>query len=132
MTSSEVSVVRSSWIAMEVVGRTALLPLGLLSLASGIAQGFITRWGVLRYYWVVTKLVINLVSVIVLSLYLQTLDHLAALSTASAPLRTLRDPSPIIHASGALSLLLVALVLSVFKPPGLTPRGLRRLRFDSL
>lgn len=35
------------------------------------------------------------------------------------------DPSPIVHALGAIAVLLVALVLSVYKPRGLTRRRRR-------
>lgn len=38
----------------------------------------------------------------------------------------LRDPSSVVHAVGAVALLLVALVLSVYKPRGLTSYGQRK------
>ena len=40
----------------------------------------------------------------------------------------LRDPSAVIHASLALVLLLVATVLGLYKPKGMTPYGRRKQR----
>lgn len=40
-------------------------------------------------------------------------------------LADLRDPSPVLHASAAILLLVGATVLSVFKPKGLTRHGRR-------
>lgn len=121
--------VRAVYLAMASMGRWVLVPLSIASLASGVVQGLGTRWGVLQHYWVVIKLVMNIGASVVLVLYLQTLDQLADVASSdAAPLDHLRSPSPILHSAGALLLLLVAVVLSVYKPPGLTKRGQRRLR----
>lgn len=51
-------------LAYEALGTFVLWPMltcALLSLATGILLGLGTRWGLLRYRWVVTKLVLNLV-----------------------------------------------------------------------
>lgn len=61
---------------------------------------------------------------------MQTIDlfaGLAAPGTASdADLSVLRSPSSLLHAGGALLLLLVAAALSVYKPRGLTRYGQRK------
>jgi hypothetical protein len=66
------------------------------------------------------------VLIVVLLLYMQTLTGLAvqarALSPGADP-TVLRDPSPTVHGVGALLALLVATVLSVYKPRGLTSHG---------
>ncbi|WP_344500008.1 hypothetical protein [Dactylosporangium maewongense] len=41
-------------------------------------------------------------------------------------LAQLRSPSPLVHAGAGLLLLIVATVLSVYKPRGITGFGLRR------
>jgi hypothetical protein len=43
-----------------------------------------------------------------------------------ADLAEVRNPSPVIHAGGALVLLLIATALSVYKPRGMTRYGWRR------
>lgn len=121
--------VRAVYLAMASMGRWVLVPLSLASLATGLLQSLGTRWGLLRHYWVVIKLVMNVAATAVLVLYLQTLDQLADIaSDADARLGELRSPSPVLHAAGALLLLLVAVVLSVYKPSGLTQYGRRKLR----
>jgi hypothetical protein len=47
---------------------------------------------------------------------------------SSAELSAVRTASPVLHGVVALMLLLVATVLAVFKPRGLTPYGQRKLR----
>lgn len=128
LTSRDIGLVRASLIALPQIGRAVLLPLSVASLLSGVVQGLGSKWGVLSNYWVVTKLAINAVAIAVLLLYLETLEHLGGLATSGAPLRQLRSASPVVHAGGAVVLLLVATVLSIFKPPGLTPRGFKRVQ----
>ena len=63
-------------------------------------------------------------------MYTQTLDYLAGLAartpSLSGDVGGLRSPSPVLHASAALLLLLVATTLSVYKPRGMTRYGRRR------
>ncbi len=128
LSTQDAVAVRAAYVALELIARFALVPLGLLSLLSGVVQSLGTTWGLLRHYWVIFKLVLNVVASVVLLMYLQTLDYLA--NQARAPhlsLEALRDPSPVLHASGALVLLAGAAVLSVYKPKGLTRRGQRSL-----
>ena len=112
---------RAAYPALEVVGWYTLVPLSAASLITGLVQGLTSKWGVLRHYWVVSKLVINLAAALVLLAYMQTLGALAATPDA-------RSASPVLHASGALLLLVVAAILSIFKPAGLTRYGWRRER----
>ena len=69
----------------------------------------------------------NLLATAVLLLYMRTLDYLAAQAHAAPDMTVaaMGDSSPIVHALGAIAVLLVALVLSVYKPRGLTRRGRR-------
>ena len=121
---------RGLYLALDVTGWFALVPLSLASLVTGLVQGLGTKWGLFRYWWVVVKLVITVVAVIVLLMYTQTLGALADLarapSVASGEGETLPSPSPVLHAAVALLLLLVTTTLAVFKPPGLTAIGRRR------
>jgi hypothetical protein len=116
LVSSDMMLVRAVGLAMELIGWTVLVPLSLASLLTGLLQALGTRWGLLRHYWVLFKLLINIVATVVLLLYMQTLSALSARA----------DPSPLVHSSAALLLLLVATALSVYKPAGLTPYGQRR------
>jgi hypothetical protein len=122
--------VRSAYLAMEATGWFVLVPLSLASLITGLVQALGTTWGLVRHYWVLAKLLINLFASIVLLMYMQTLDHFAALAATTMPsggdLSGLRSPSPVLHAGAALLLLIVATTLAVYKPRGMTPYGQRK------
>ncbi len=131
LASDDARTVRSVYIAMEATGWFVLVPLALASLVTGLVQSLGTKWGLFRHYWVVAKLVINLVATVILLMYMQTLGDLAdrAMATAaSGDHLGLRSPSPVLHSAGALLLLLVATTLAVYKPPGLTRYGWRKQR----
>ena len=128
LASSDADTVRGAYVVMELGGWWVLVPLSAASLVSGVVQGLGTPWGVLRHYWVVFKLGINLVASVVLVMYMQTLAALAddATRPGTDPLDA-ASPSPVVHAGGALVLLVCATILSVYKPRGLTRRGRRAL-----
>ena len=114
---------------LEPLGWYALVPFSVASLATGLLQSLGTRWGLLRHYWVVVKLVMNVFGTAVLLLYMQTLTVLTdAARRLDGPgdLAPLRSPSPAVHAAAAIVLLTVALVLSIYKPRGLTAYGFGR------
>src|SRR5215213_10088592 len=127
LTSQDPQTVQGSYLVMELTGWVVLVPLSLASLATGLVCSLGSSWGLFRHYWVLFKLVINLVATIVLLLYMQTLKHLGDIATATAlsgtGLRGLRDPSPVLHAAAALLLLLVATTLAIYKPRGMTRYG---------
>lgn len=124
-TTNDTEVSRAAFVAMDATGRIVLLPLALGSLATGTVQALWSRWGLLRHYWVATKLAATILATGVLVLYLQTLGALADLAR-SADTAALQSPSPALHAAGAALLLVIALVLSVYKPRGVTAYGWRR------
>ena len=128
LTSEDAQTVRAVYPAMEVAAWFVLLPLALASLLTGIVQSLGTKWGLVRHYWVAVKLVINVLATIVLLLYTETLGYLAdvAAASSSADLGGLRSASPGLHAGAAVLLLIVAAVLAVYKPRGMTRYGWRK------
>jgi uncharacterized membrane protein len=129
LTSDDAQTVRGVYLVMEPAASFALVPLAFASLLTGLVQALGTTWGLFRHYWVVFKLVINLVSTIVLLIYLETFSSMARVAAdPSADLGAVRNSSPVLHAAVALLLLLAATVLAVYKPRGMTPYGLRKQR----
>jgi hypothetical protein len=131
LTSQNPQTVRGAYLAMELTGWAVLVPFSLASLLTGLVCSLGSTWGLFRHYWVLFKLVINVVATTVLLLYMQTLDYLgdvAARTTTEVPgeLGELRDPSPTLHAAAALLLLLVATTLAIYKPRGMTSYGQRK------
>jgi hypothetical protein len=130
LTSQDPQTVRAAYIAMGSTGWSVLVPLSLASLLTGLIQSLGTTWGLFRHYWVMAKLLINVLATIVLLMYTQTLDYFAGVAAQTTPsgadLDALRNPSPLLHASIGLLLLLTATALSVYKPRGMTRYGQRR------
>ena len=130
LSRQDAQTVRAPWVALELTGWYAIVPLSLASLLTGLVQSLGTPWGLFRHYWVLFKLVINVVATIVLLLYMQTLDYLgdvaAATTLSSGQVGGLRNPSPTLHAAAALLLLLIATTLAIYKPRGMTRYGQRR------
>lgn len=120
---------RAAYVTMEVIGWSALVPLSLAALLSGLVQSLGTEWGLFRHYWVVTKLVLTLAATGVLLAHMRAVSDMAALAATTpvsgAELGPLRLQL-VIHAVGGLLVLLAATALSVFKPWGRTPYGVRR------
>ncbi|MFN2557698.1 MAG: DUF2269 domain-containing protein [Nitriliruptorales bacterium] len=127
-TSQDAETVRGAYLVMEPAAWVVLVPLSLASLLTGLVSSLGTTWGLFRHYWVLFKLLINVVATIVLLLYLPTFRFMASLAAdPSTELGVVRSPSPALHAALALLLLLVATVLGVFKPRGMTGYGRRRV-----
>jgi hypothetical protein len=130
--SQDIQLVRAAHLAMNLTAWYVILPFSFASLLTGLVSSLGTKWGLFRHYWVVFKLLINLFANVVLLMYMPTLDYFAGVAAdatfSAGDLRTLRDPSAVLHASLALLLLLVATVLGVYKPRGLTPYGKHKRR----
>jgi hypothetical protein len=79
------------------------------------------------HYWVLFKLLITIFSTIVLLIYMETFSVMAGVAAdPSADLGVVRNASPGLHAALALLVLLVAAVLAVYKPRGMTRYGWRK------
>lgn len=120
--------IRGAWIAMEIIGWYALVPLAVASLVTGIVMGLGTRWGLLRHYWVVISLVLTLVSVAVLLLHMPDVTaNVTVARTATGP-ELAALGGDLVHPSLGLVVLLVVQVLNLYQPRGLTRYGERRQR----
>jgi hypothetical protein len=127
LTSPDAQLVRAVHLVAEPMTRLVIVPLAFASLLTGLVSSLGTSWGLLRHYWVVFKLLLNVFATIVLLLYTQTVGYLADLAAEpTADLELLRSPTFVLHAGGALLLLVTATVLAVYKPRGLTPYGRRK------
>jgi hypothetical protein len=133
LASQDPQLVRSVYLTLEPVGWFALVPLSIASLLTGLVQSLGTPWGLFRHYWILAKLVINVLATAVLLMYMQTLGTLADLASqagSTASVDDLKSPSAVLHAGAAVVLLLTATMLSVYKPRGLTRYGQRKQQRD--
>ncbi len=69
LTSQDAQTVRGSYLVMEPITWFVLVPLTLASLLTGLVQSMGTTWGLFRHYWVLFKLLMNIVAAAVLLLY---------------------------------------------------------------
>jgi hypothetical protein len=128
LTSDDADTVRGAYLVMEPGAWFVLVPLAFASLLTGLVQALGTTWGLFRHYWVLFKLLINLVATLVLLTYMETFRFMADVAAdPSADLGVVRNASPTLHAGAAL-LLLAATTLAVYKPRGLTRYGRRKQR----
>ena len=126
LTSQDAQTVRGVYVVMDPAARIVLIPLAFASLLTGVVQSLGTKWGLFRHYWVVFKLLINLFATVVLLIYMGTFQHMSRVAAdPSADLEMVRSTSPLLHSVLALLILLVAAILAVFKPRGVTPYGQR-------
>ena len=129
--SQDEQMVRAASLAMGVTAWFVILPLSLASLTTGLVQALGTAWGLFRHYWVLFKLLLTAVATLVLLLKLVPIRSLAAVATettfSSTDLIGLRT-SLVVHAGGGLLVLLAAVTLAVYKPPGMTLYGVRKQR----
>ena len=127
LASEEAETVRGVYLVMEPAAWLVLVPLAFASLVTGLVQSLTTAWGLVRHYWVVAKLAINVLATFVLLMYMETFAVMAERAAdPSAELRVVRTVSPVLHAALASMLLLAATILAVYKPRGVTPLARRR------
>ena len=130
LASGDSQIGRAAYPAMDVLAWYIIVPLMFASLAIGIVSSLGTNWGLFRYNWVATKLVITVVATVVLLLQMQMIGRLAVAALAMSlvsPEHLHERMGLVLHSGGGLLVLLVPLALSVYKPWGKTQYGQRKL-----
>jgi len=126
VTSQDAQTVRAAYIAMEVTGWFAIVPLALAALLTGLVISVGTQWGLFRHYWVLITLVLSIVSTVVLLLHMPTVSSLARVAREADGADLGGLGGDLLHAGGGLLVLLAITVLNVYKPRGMTPYGWRK------
>ncbi|WP_019637740.1 hypothetical protein [Paenibacillus fonticola] len=130
LNNQDADTIRSAIQMMSLVVRFIVVPAAFVSLLTGVALSLGTRWGLFRHYWISFKLLFTVIAVFMLIAYLVELNHAASIAAksilTSTDLSILKDSIHIVHPSGGLLIVLVATVLSVYKPKGMTRYGRRK------
>jgi hypothetical protein len=126
VTSQEVQTVRAAWIAMELTGWFAIVPLALASLLTGLVMALGTKWGLFRHYWVLFSLVLTILATVVLLLHMPTVSFLADVAREAEGAKLEELGGDLLHPGLGLVVLLVIQVLNVYKPAGMTRYGQRK------
>jgi hypothetical protein len=127
-TTDDPLLVISGFNAIGVIVPIVVPPLSLAILGTGIILGLGTRWGLVRYWWVLVKLALSVVMVILVFVALVPAANDIAVRAAAGmsadavraslgPLPTMLMFPPIV----SFLMLAVASILSVFKPWQRTP-----------
>jgi hypothetical protein len=128
--SQDAQTVRAAWIAMELAGWFAIVPLALGSLLTGLVMSLGTPLGLFRHYWVLVKLLLTALATTVLLLHMPRVssfaDAAAEMTLSGVDARGL--PGELLHAGGGLLVLLVTTILAVYKPRGMTPYGVAQMQ----
>ncbi len=108
--------------AMEVSAWFVILPFCIASLVTGIIQALITKWGLIKHYWIVVKLILTMGSTVLLVLHLQPIAELSKIASVSGTLIAApKLQMQMIADSGAALLVLIAITaISIYKPWGKT------------
>lgn len=116
---------QATYLSMDMLARLLILPLVLASLVIGVVQSLVSNWGLFRHWWIVMKLVISIIVPSVLLLQMPSIRLVASAAASGSALESLSGArmSLIVHATGGFVTLLLPLVLSVYKPRGLTQYG---------
>lgn len=129
--SNDSHMVRAAYLSMELIGWFVIVPFSLATLLAGLVESFGTPWGLFRHWWVLVKFLLTTVATIVLLQHMQAITRMsgvaADMTLSATDFRALRIQL-VVHAAGGLLVLLAATVLSVYKPWGMTPYGLRKQR----
>jgi uncharacterized membrane protein len=124
--SQDAATLRTAYAAMSVVVTYAIVPIAIASVLVGLINALITPWGMFRHYWVLTKLVLTIGATVVLLLEAPVVRSLADQAESGADPTQL--PNTLLHSIGGLIILLAVMILSVYKPRGLTRHGWRAQR----
>lgn len=126
LTSHDEQMVRAAVLCMRFIGWFVIVPFSFAALLSGLVQSLGTRWGLVRYWWIMAKLALTVFAVVVLFQHMREVSHISLMAQNAALPVTHLQPE-LIHSAGGLLVLFAAIVLSVFKPWGMTSYGRRRL-----
>lgn len=122
--------VRAVYVSLDLTVWLVIVPLCLAALITGVVQSLGTTWGLLRHYWVLTKLLLTVPATVALLIHTRPVGFLAVeaagMDLAGGDLVQARVQL-IVAAAAAALVLLAATVLSIYKPRGVTRYGLRRL-----
>lgn len=127
-TTDDPALVASGFNAIAMIVPVAVPPLSLGVLLTGLLLGLGTRWGLVRYWWVLVKLALSLVmTVLVFTSLLPAISGMTVLTATAlsadalraslGPLPTMLMFPPVV----SFTMLGIAALLSIFKPWQRTP-----------
>ncbi len=135
LTSHDAEMVRGVYLAMDLIYRFVIVPIGLAALVTGLVQALGTQWGLFRHYWILVKFLLTIGACILMLVHIiAVLEAANRVSAAGVlpgaelgPLATQR----VADSGLALLVLLTTTTLAVYKPWGMTRHGQRKQLDDT-
>lgn len=131
LSSENTMIVRAAYLAMNLSAWLIIVPACFGALLTGIIQSIGTQWGLFKHYWIVVKLLLTIGATILLLVHMQPISFMADIAS-EGPLTTTEhrglQVQLIVDAGAALLVLLTVTAISVYKPWGMTPYGISKLR----
>lgn len=128
------AIVRSCYIAMEIVAWFTIIPFCFASLLTGLVQALGTHWGLFKHWWVFVKLILTVIATLILILHMQPISYLADVATQKVisydELKGLRVRI-VADAAAAILVLTAITTVSVYKPWGRIQFGLSLPTFQA-
>lgn len=121
MTTQDEQVLRSTLISMAICTRFVIVPFSFVSLVSGFIQSLVTNLCLLKYYWIILKLIITIVMIGLLILHLEPINFLESLATSPNKI-TLNESELVFNLllksiAACIGLFLLT-IISIFRPWG--------------
>lgn len=129
LVTSETELLSGVYPSLDLITSTVIVPLLGSALLLGVIQALFTPWGLLDHWWVAAKLIVTIAILAVLLVQLPGMAKLADASDAGLPLSPELKQiqlSVVVHSAAGLIVLLIPLLLSIYKPGGLTVFGRRK------
>jgi hypothetical protein len=122
--SQNPAVVNGALIALQISSYYIIVPFCFLALVTGIIQARGTKWGLFKYYWIVVKLFLTVVSTLLLLVHLSPITMLAEM--ASQKTTMVMDMKKVqvrvlFDAAAGLVVLIFVTAISIYKPWGRLP-----------
>lgn len=124
--TGQATIARAAYVSMNLLINPFFPVLALSALVSGVVLSLGTKWGLLTHYWIVSKLVLNVIVILSgINLVKRFLEQ--AVAATSGPGGEPGAAGLLLASASTtnLSLLIAATVISVYKPWGKTRRGRR-------
>jgi hypothetical protein len=126
LTSRDALMARSVYPPMELTAWSVIVPLCLASTLTGFVSSLGTRWGLVRHHWVLIKLLMTVPATVLLLVHMKPIAYLAGIAAETtlfnADLAGRLRMQMVAYAVAALLVLILATVLSVYKPLQGLPR----------
>lgn len=128
VTSRDPQLLLAVYLSNDIIARVLIVPMIFASLLVGVVQSLGTQWGLFRHWWIVAKLALNIVIAAVLLVQMPGIHLVAETAASGQPIADLFGVrmSFVIHSGAGLLALVIPLILSIYKPRGLTRFGWRK------